>query len=158
MPFRHLSLFPGVLAVACLAASTAAAESGPPPKAPTTTRAARDTWTPIMDVLKPGRTPVTDAQLARLKALPIEAVWGAVQRRNDRPDPCVNRAAALGLAGFLALGIDLIWGYSGILSLGQAVWFGLGGYAMAMYLKLEASGDSIRAISPMASAMRWSWG
>lgn len=81
MPFRHLSLFPGVLAVACLAASTAAAESGPPPKAPTTTRAARDTWTPIMDVLKPGRTPVTDAQLARLKALPIEAVWGAVQRQ-----------------------------------------------------------------------------
>jgi urea transport system permease protein len=43
----------------------------------------------------------------------------------------------------LAIGIDLIWGYGGILSLGQAVWFGLGGYAMAMYLKLEASGDSI---------------
>lgn len=43
----------------------------------------------------------------------------------------------------LAIGIDLIWGYTGMLSLGQAVWFGLGGYAMAMYLKLEASGDSI---------------
>jgi regulator of RNase E activity RraA len=56
------------------------AESGPPPKAPTTTRAARNTWTPVMDVLGPTRTRVTDAQLARLKALPIEAVWGAVQR------------------------------------------------------------------------------
>jgi urea transport system permease protein len=43
----------------------------------------------------------------------------------------------------LAIGIDLIWGYAGILSLGHAVWFGLGGYAMAMYLKLKASGDSI---------------
>ncbi len=43
----------------------------------------------------------------------------------------------------LAIGIDLMWGYTGMLSLGQAVWFGLGGYAMAMYLKLEASGDSI---------------
>jgi urea transport system permease protein len=43
----------------------------------------------------------------------------------------------------LAIGIDLIWGYTGILSLGQAVWFGLGGYAMAMYLKLASSGDSI---------------
>ena len=32
-----------------------------------------------MDVLKPARTRVTDAQLARLKAVPIEAVWGAVQ-------------------------------------------------------------------------------
>ena len=43
----------------------------------------------------------------------------------------------------LAIGIDLMWGYTGMLSLGQAVWFGLGGYSMAMYLKLESSGDSI---------------
>ncbi len=43
----------------------------------------------------------------------------------------------------LAIGIDLIWGYTGMLSLGQAVWFGLGGYAMAMYLKLVSSGDSL---------------
>ncbi len=43
----------------------------------------------------------------------------------------------------LAIGIDLIWGYTGILSLGHGVWFGLGGYAMAMYMKLQASGDSI---------------
>jgi regulator of RNase E activity RraA len=43
-------------------------------------RAARDTWSPLMDVLGPSRTPVSDAQLARLKAFPIEAVWGAVQR------------------------------------------------------------------------------
>ena len=33
----------------------------------------------------------------------------------------------------------LCWGYGGILSLGQGVFFGLGGYAMAMFLKLEAS-------------------
>lgn len=43
----------------------------------------------------------------------------------------------------IAVGIDLIWGYTGMLSLGQAVWFGLGGYSMAMYLKLIASGESI---------------
>lgn len=43
----------------------------------------------------------------------------------------------------LAIGIDLMWGYTGMLSLGQGVWFGLGGYAMAMYLKLVSSGDSI---------------
>lgn len=40
---------------------------------------------------------------------------------------------------FVAVGLVLCWGYSGILSLGQGVFFGLGGYCMAMFLKLEAS-------------------
>src|SRR6476620_8793934 len=34
----------------------------------------------------------------------------------------------------LALAIDLIWGFAGILSLGHAAFFALGGYAMGMYL------------------------
>src|SRR6202167_4601919 len=41
--------------------------------------------------------------------------------------------------GFVAIGLTLCWGYGGILSLGQGVFFGLGGYCMAMFLKLEAS-------------------
>ncbi len=40
---------------------------------------------------------------------------------------------------FVAMGLVLCWGFGGILSLGQGVFFGLGGYCMAMYLKLEAS-------------------
>lgn len=40
---------------------------------------------------------------------------------------------------FVALGLVLCWGYGGILSLGQGVFYGLGGYALAMYLKLESS-------------------
>ncbi|MDH5693701.1 MAG: urea ABC transporter permease subunit UrtC [Gammaproteobacteria bacterium] len=40
---------------------------------------------------------------------------------------------------FVAVGLVLCWGYGGILSLGQGLFFGLGGYAMAMFLKLEAS-------------------
>jgi len=40
---------------------------------------------------------------------------------------------------FVAIGIALTWGYGGILSLGQGVFFGLGGYCLAMFLKLEAS-------------------
>jgi len=40
---------------------------------------------------------------------------------------------------FVAVGLVLIWGYGGILSLGQGIFFGLGGYCMAMFLKLEAS-------------------
>jgi urea transport system permease protein len=40
---------------------------------------------------------------------------------------------------FVAVGLVMCWGYGGILSLGQGVFFGLGGYCMAMFLKLEAS-------------------
>ncbi len=40
---------------------------------------------------------------------------------------------------FVAIGLVLCWGYGGILSLGQGVFFGLGGYCMAMFLKLESS-------------------
>src|ERR1700729_1727550 len=40
---------------------------------------------------------------------------------------------------FVAIGLVLCWGFGGILSLGQGGFVGLGGYAMAMYLKLEAS-------------------
>ena len=34
----------------------------------------------------------------------------------------------------LALALDLVWGFGGILSLGHAAFFALGGYAMGMYL------------------------
>ncbi|HEY9651494.1 MAG TPA: urea ABC transporter permease subunit UrtC, partial [Coleofasciculaceae cyanobacterium] len=37
----------------------------------------------------------------------------------------------------VALGIDLIWGYTGMLSLGHGVFFALGGYAIAMHMKLQ---------------------
>lgn len=40
---------------------------------------------------------------------------------------------------FVAIGLVMCWGYGGILSLGQGIFFGLGGYCMAMFLKLEAS-------------------
>ncbi|WEK06041.1 MAG: urea ABC transporter permease subunit UrtC [Candidatus Devosia phytovorans] len=47
---------------------------------------------------------------------------------------------------FVALGLVLCWGYGGILSLGQGIFFGLGGYCMAMFLKLEASSPENTAI------------
>jgi urea transport system permease protein len=43
----------------------------------------------------------------------------------------------------VAMSLGLIWGYGGMLCLGQGLFFALGAYAMGMYLKLEASGDSI---------------
>lgn len=44
---------------------------------------------------------------------------------------------------FVALGLVLVWGYCGILSLGQGVLFAVGGYLMAMYLKLAASAPEL---------------
>jgi len=51
----------------------------------------------------------------------------------------------------IALGLDLIWGYTGILSLGHGIFFGIGAYCMAMYLKLEASGTG-----RLPDFMQWS--
>lgn len=63
--------------------------------------------------------------------------------------PLTLNTFRLGLAAkylslsFCAVGIVLTWGYGGILSLGQGVFFGLGSYMMAMFLKLEStSADS----------------
>jgi urea transport system permease protein len=43
----------------------------------------------------------------------------------------------------LALGLDLLWGYAGILSLGQAIFFGIGAYAMGMAMMLEGAGKGV---------------
>jgi urea transport system permease protein len=51
----------------------------------------------------------------------------------------LGRFLALSIA---ALGIDLIWGYTGLLSMGHGVFFALGGYLLAMYLKLQIPADA----------------
>ncbi|MDE0779984.1 MAG: urea ABC transporter permease subunit UrtC [Alphaproteobacteria bacterium] len=43
----------------------------------------------------------------------------------------------------LALALDLIWGYAGILSLGHGAFFGLGGYVMGMYMMLQIGDRSV---------------
>ncbi|MCE2968731.1 MAG: urea ABC transporter permease subunit UrtC [Burkholderiales bacterium] len=43
----------------------------------------------------------------------------------------------------LALAMDLIWGYTGILSLGQGLFFALGGYAFGMYLMRQIGRDGV---------------
>jgi urea transport system permease protein len=45
----------------------------------------------------------------------------------------------------LALSIDLIWGYCGILSLGHGAFFALGGYAMGMYLMRQIGDRGVYA-------------
>jgi urea transport system permease protein len=43
----------------------------------------------------------------------------------------------------VALAMDLIWGFTGILSLGHGVFFALGGYAMGMYMMREMAGEGV---------------
>ena len=43
----------------------------------------------------------------------------------------------------VALALDLVWGYAGILSLGHGLYFALGGYAFGMYLMRESAGDGL---------------
>ncbi|WP_291426151.1 urea ABC transporter permease subunit UrtC [Deinococcus sp.] len=52
------------------------------------------------------------------------------------PLALLGRVLALAIA---ALGASVVWGRAGILSLGQGLFFGLGGYALAMHLKLAAT-------------------
>lgn len=52
----------------------------------------------------------------------------------------LGRFVALAIA---ALGIDLIWGYTGMLSLGHGIFFALGGYALAMHLQLQLPAGQI---------------
>jgi len=54
----------------------------------------------------------------------------------------------------LALGMDLIWGYTGILSLGQAIFFGVGAYAIGMFMMLEGSGKGVYG-EPVPDFMIW---
>jgi urea transport system permease protein len=56
----------------------------------------------------------------------------------------VNRLGRYLCFAIAAIGVDLIWGYAGVLSLCQALFFCVGGYAMAMHLSLPAGGGDVR--------------
>lgn len=80
--------------------------------------------------------------------LPFKPVFGALALILALAAPWLLSAYDLNLlARFLALaltamGLVLLWGEGGVLSLGQGVFFGLGGYAIAMHLKLADLGPS----------------
>jgi urea transport system permease protein len=70
--------------------------------------------------------------------VPILNVAGVVQ------DYKVNILGKYLSYAILALGIDLIWGYTGLLSLCQALFFCIGGYIMAMHLSVAQGGGDVR--------------
>ncbi|MDX5626957.1 MULTISPECIES: urea ABC transporter permease subunit UrtC [unclassified Brenneria] len=59
----------------------------------------------------------------------------------------------------VAVALDLVWGYAGLLSLGHGLFFALGGYAMGMYLMRQATGDGLPAFMSFLSwnELPWFW-
>lgn len=59
----------------------------------------------------------------------------------------------------VALALDLVWGYAGMLSLGHGLFFALGGYAMGMYLMRQAAGSELPAFMTFLSwtELPWYW-
>ena len=72
--------------------------------------------------------------LALAVLVPALNLWVPQSSAIAVPDYIVPLLGKYLCYAILALSLDLIWGYAGILCLGQAAFFALGGYAMGMYL------------------------
>ena len=66
--------------------------------------------------------------------VPALNLWVPPASRIALPDYLVPLLGKYLCYGLLALSLDLIWGYAGILSLGHGAFFALGGYCMGMHL------------------------
>ncbi|MFO0707819.1 MAG: urea ABC transporter permease subunit UrtC [Nitrospira sp.] len=86
--------------------------------------------------------------LPALNVLPSEESWLHVS------DFTLNRFGKFLAFAILALGLDLIWGYTGILSLGQGVFFGIGAYCIGMHLMLNIGAESVYG-SALPDFMVW---
>jgi urea transport system permease protein len=86
--------------------------------------------------------------LPLLNVMPSEDSWLHVS------DFRLNQFGKFLAFAILALGLDLIWGYCGVLSLGQGVFFGFGAYCMGMYLSLQIGKESVYG-SELPDFMVW---
>jgi len=66
--------------------------------------------------------------------VPVLNIWAPPDSPIALPDYLVPLLGKYLCYALLALSLDLIWGYAGILSLGHGAFFALGGYCMGMYL------------------------
>ena len=67
----------------------------------------------------------------------------------------INEVGQIMSFALLALALDLVWGYVGMLSLGHGIFFGIGGYMMGMYL-LNASYAKTHVLPDFMQYMGWS--
>ncbi|CUQ68332.1 urea ABC transporter permease subunit UrtC [Candidatus Nitrospira inopinata] len=86
--------------------------------------------------------------LPLLNVLPPEDSWLHLS------DFRLNQFGKFLCFAILAIGLDLTWGYCGVLSLGQGVFFGFGAYCMGMYLALQIGKESVYG-SDLPDFMVW---
>jgi len=72
---------------------------------------------------------------------PVLNLWLPVAHPLHMSDFAVSLIGKIMCYAICALAMDLIWGYTGILSLGHGLFFALGGYAMGMYLMRQIGTD-----------------
>ena len=72
---------------------------------------------------------------------PVMNLWLPVAHPLHMSDFAVSLIGKIMCYAMCALAMDLIWGYTGILSLGHGLFFALGGYAMGMYLMRQIGTD-----------------
>ena len=92
--------------------------------------------------------------LVLLVVLPVLNVLPADDSWLHLSDFRLNQFGKFLAFAILALGLDLIWGYCGVLSMGQGVFFGLGAYCMGMYLALQIGTESVYG-SELPDFMVW---
>jgi urea transport system permease protein len=73
--------------------------------------------------------------------VPVLNLWLPVEHSLHMSDFAVSLVGKIMCYAMCALAMDLIWGYTGILSLGHGLFFALGGYAMGMYLMRQIGTD-----------------
>ncbi|TSE35442.1 urea ABC transporter, permease protein UrtC [Tepidimonas fonticaldi] len=111
---------------------------------------ATTTTTPI--VLWPAKGPlltrsgwgaVIAALLGVCALAPVLNLWVPVDSPWHLSDYMIGLLGKIMCYAICALAMDLIWGYTGILSLGHGLFFALGGYVMGMYLMRQIGTDGV---------------
>src|SRR5689334_16832838 len=88
-----------------------------------------------------GRVGVTVALVVVAVIVPVANLLVPAGSALHLSDYAVQLVGKIMCYAICALAMDLIWGYTGMLSLGHGVFFALGGYAMGMYLMRQIGAD-----------------
>jgi urea transport system permease protein len=88
-----------------------------------------------------GRFVFLAAALTIFVAAPLANLVAPQESVLHLSDASVALVGKLFCYAMLALAMDLVWGYAGILSLGHGIFFALGGYAFGMYLMRQIGQD-----------------
>lgn len=91
-------------------------------------------------------------RFGRLRRLELAVLCGALALPAFLDDHLLVLATKIGILCLVALSFDLVWGYAGIMSFGQSVMFGAGGYGVAL-LARDHGVTSVWAVLPVAAAL-----